>query len=65
MATKVGLEVCEALGIDPYDVTHIDIFLGINKAATINIERYLKSSEVGNLAKILEKYEITKVKDGN
>ena len=61
-ATRLGLEICEALGLDPMDVTDINISLGVGRVATVNITRFIKSSEVDNLAKVLERYEITKVK---
>ena len=62
IATRLSLEICEALGLDPMDVTDIDISLGVGRVATVNITRFIKSSEVDNLAKVLERYEITKVK---
>ena len=62
-ATKLGLEICEALGLDSSDVTNIDISLGVGQAATVTITRFIKWNEIDNLARVLEKYELTRISD--
>ena len=65
LGNKVGEEVCGALGLDASNVFSIHILMDVQSVATIEIGRYLESDKVGELIKVLERYEITKVKDDN
>ena len=60
---KVGEDVCKALGLDASNVFSIHILIDVQSAATVEVGRYLESDKVGELIKVLEKYEITKVKN--
>jgi hypothetical protein len=65
LGNKVGEEVCKALGLSSYNVASVDMFFHAGEVARIEVTRYLDSTEKGSLLKVLDKYEITKAKDGN
>jgi len=65
IGNKVGEEVCEVLGLPSYNVENVDMFFHAGEVARIEIIRYLDSTEKDSLLKVIEKYEITKVKDGS
>ena len=65
IGNKVGEEVCEVLGLPSYNIASVDIFLHAGEIGRIEIIRYLDSTEKRSLLKVLDKCEITKVKDGS
>ncbi len=60
---KIGKEVCMALGLDFKNISRIDILLRANDVAKVEITRFVKLEEIGKVKEILEKYEVTKVKE--
>ena len=56
---RVGVEICEALGLDAENIARVDILLRAGDAAIVEISRYLVPHEVGELKEILKRYELT------
>ena len=63
LGSKIGEGVCKILGLDPSDIAKLDIRLRAGDVATIEITRYLQSEELVKIEGVLEKYEITAVKN--
>jgi len=60
---KVGEEVCKVLGLDPANIAKVAILFHAHDVARIEITRFIESTELEGIKEVLEKYEITKVKD--
>lgn len=54
----LGIQVLEALGIDPNNVCAVQIDLACNQAATIQITRLIKDEEARQIVDHLSKYRI-------
>ena len=65
LGNKVGEEVCKVLGLDSSNIAKVDILLHADSVGRIEITRFLESTELEGIKEVLEKYEITKVKDDN
>lgn len=63
LGNKVGEEVCRVLGLDSSNVAKVDILLHAGNVAKIELTRFIESAELEGIIEVLEKYEITKVKD--
>ena len=63
LGNKVGEEICKVLGLDSSNIAKMDIFLRAQSVARVEITRFIESSEIEGIKEVLEKYEITKVKD--
>lgn len=54
----LGMQVLEALGIDPANVSTVQINLACNQAATVQITRLIKDEEARQIVDHLSKYRI-------
>jgi len=63
LGDKAGIEVCEALGIDSDNITDLTLCFHAGEVARVEVTRYIDSTERDVLLKILERYEITGIKD--
>ena len=63
LGNKVGEEVCKVLGLDSSNIAKLDILLHASSAARVEITRFIKSTELEGIKVVLEKYEITRIKD--
>ena len=63
LGNKVGEEICKVLGLNPDNITKVEILLCAGTAARVEIVRFIESGEVEGIKEVLEKYEITKMKD--
>ncbi len=63
LGNKVGEEVCKVLGLDSNNIFKVEILLHAESVARVEITRFIESTELEGIKEVLEKYEITKVRD--
>lgn len=63
LGNKVGEEVCKVLGLNSSNIAKVDILLHASDAARVEITRFIESAELEGIKSVLEKYEITRMKD--
>lgn len=55
---SLGLQVLEALGLDPKRVTSVEISMEANQAATVTVRRHIDDGEARKVADCLSRYEV-------
>jgi hypothetical protein len=60
LAQNTGKLICEALGLNPFDVTEISLHFKTGAVAEVAVAQvmFLTKDEEGNLIKALKKYDL-------
>ena len=63
LGNKAGQEICKVLGLDPTNITRVDILLRAQDVGRVEITRFIDSTELEGIKEVLEKYEVTAIKE--
>ena len=56
---KEAQEICKAIGLNPNNVSFLQITCDVGKAVSVRIERFIDSEEAGILGKVISNYTLT------
>lgn len=61
--TGIGLKICEATGIDPKDVTNINLNIPVNDVVLITVTRHICEEHVEGIKEVIQQYQLHEVKE--
>jgi hypothetical protein len=63
VVNELGSAICKLVGLDPNEVSSIDLHLSIGQPAIIEITSFAKFEDIPEIKSYLNKYEITRISE--